>query len=276
MFVAVVERSELVAALRLTPGRSPGLRDAAAGHCFGWERLAAERATQENLQRLHELQNKLYADRRYAVLIVLQAFDGGGKDSTIRRVFGAFNPQGCNVVAFKPPSLEEQAHDFLWRVHQHAPAKGSVAIFNRSHYEDVLVPVVERSIDERVARQRYAAINDFERLLTDNATRVVKIFLQISRAEQKRRFEERRTHPEKRWKLDLADLAKRRQWSAYHRAYSAAFSACGTAAAPWYVVPADRRWFRDLAVSQIVRAQFEQLRLRWPVLDPRLARAVLR
>ena len=190
-----IERSEIVAALRLAPGRVPSLPDAAAGRCLGWDRAAAEHATQENLQRLHELQNKLYADRRYAVLIVLQAFDGGGKDSTIRRVFGAFNPQGCNVVAFKPPSLEEQAHDFLWRVHRHAPPKGSVAVFNRSHYEDVLVPVVDRLIDRRTVRQRHAAINDFERMLIDNGTRVVKIFLHISRAEQKRRFEERRTHP---------------------------------------------------------------------------------
>jgi len=274
--MVALERSELVDALRLAPGRSPTLRDAAAGQCFGWERAAAEHATQENLQRLHQLQNKLYADRRYAVLIVLQAFDGGGKDSTIRRVFGAFNPQGCNVVAFKPPSLEEQAHDFLWRVHRHAPPKGSVAVFNRSHYEDVLVPVVERSIEPPVIRQRHAAVNDFERMLIDNGTRVVKIFLHISRAEQKRRFEERRTQPEKRWKLDVADLAKRRQWSAYHKAYSAAFAACGTATAPWYVVPADRRWFRDLAVSQIVRGEFERLRLRWPALDRRLATAALR
>ncbi|MFM8517390.1 MAG: PPK2 family polyphosphate kinase [Nevskiaceae bacterium] len=274
--MVALERSELVDALRLAPGRSPTLRDAAAGQCFGWERAAAEHATQENLQRLHELQNKLYADRRYAVLIVLQAFDGGGKDSTIRRVFGAFNPQGCNVVAFKPPSLEEQAHDFLWRVHRHAPPKGSVAVFNRSHYEDVLVPVVERSIEPPVIQQRHAAVNDIERMLIDNGTRVVKIFLHISRVEQKRRFEERRTQPEKRWKLDVADLAKRRQWSAYHKAYSAAFAACGTATAPWYVVPADRRWFRDLAVSQIVRGEFERLRLRWPALDRRLATAALR
>ncbi|MBU3672099.1 MAG: polyphosphate kinase 2 family protein [Sinobacteraceae bacterium] len=274
--MVALERSELVDALRLAPGCSTALHDAAAGACFSWERAAAEHATQENLQRLHELQNKLYADRRYAVLIVLQAFDGGGKDSTIRRVFGAFNPQGCNVVAFKPPSLEEQAHDFLWRVHRHAPPKGSVAVFNRSHYEDVLVPVVERSIEPQVVRQRHAAINDFERMLIDNGTRVVKIFLHISRAEQKRRFEERRTHPEKRWKLDVADLAKRRQWGAYHKAYSAAFAACGTATAPWYVVPADRRWFRDLAVSQIVRVEFEGLRLRWPALDRRLAGAALR
>lgn len=274
--MVALERNEIVDALRLAPGRSSALQNAAAGECLGWERVAAEHATQENLQRLHELQNKLYADRRYAVLIVLQAFDGGGKDSTIRHVFGAFNPQDCNVVAFKPPSLEEQAHDFLWRVHRDAPTKGSIAVFNRSHYEDVLVPVVERSIEQPVVRQRYTAINDFERMLIDNGTRVVKIFLHISRAEQKRRFEERRTQPEKRWKLDVADLAKRRQWSAYHKAYSAAFAACGTATAPWYVVPADRRWFRDLAVLQIVRAEFERLRPRWPALDRRLAAAALR
>jgi PPK2 family polyphosphate:nucleotide phosphotransferase len=274
--MGVVERGDLVAAMRLAPGRAPSLRDALAGRVCGWERSAAERATQENLQRLHELQNKLYADRRHAVLIVLQAFDGGGKDSTIRRVFGAFNPQGCNVVAFKPPSLEEQAHDFLWRVHRHAPPKGSVAVFNRSHYEDVLVPVVDGAIDRRVVRQRYVAINDFERMLDENGTRIVKIFLHISRAEQKRRFEERLTQPEKRWKLDVADLAKRRQWSAYHRAYAKALSACGTEGSPWYVVPADRRWFRDLAVSQIVRAEFERLRLRWPALDRRLVGTTLR
>ena len=274
--MARAERGDLPSKLRVVPGKACRLRDPDAAATHGWERAAAEAVTADNLRRLGELQFKMYADGRHSLLVVLQAIDGGGKDSTIRRVFGAFNPQGCNVVAFKPPSLEEQAHDFLWRVHRHAPPKGSVAVFNRSHYEDVLVPVVDRLIDRHTVRQRHAAINDFERMLVDNGTRVVKIFLHISRAEQKRRFEERRTHPEKRWKFDLADLAKRRQWVAYHTAYKAAFAACGTAAAPWYVVPADRRWFRDLAVSQIVRAEFERLRLRWPALDQRLAAATLR
>ena len=258
------DRDDLPAQLRVAPGTPYRLRDAEASRTFGVERTAAETATADNLRRLGELQFKMYADQRHALLVVLQAIDGGGKDSTIRRVFGAFNPQGCNVVAFKAPSAEELSRDFLWRVHRHVPARGQVTVFNRSHYEDVLVVRVEGLAPKAVWEPRYAQINDFERLLNESGTRVVKIFLHISHKEQKLRFEERLATREKQWKFDPADLEKRRHWMSYRQAFEAALTRCSTAHAPWYVIPADRKWFRDLAVSQILRREMEALPLAWP------------
>jgi len=268
------ERDDLPARLRVTPGKACRLRDPDASRTFGWERAAAEAVTAENLRRLGELQYKMYADRRHSVLVVLQAIDGGGKDSTIRRVFGAFNPQGCEVVAFKAPSAEELSRDFLWRVHRHVPPRGSVTVFNRSHYEDVLVVRVENLAPKTVWEPRYAQINDFERLLSESGTRVVKIFLHISHKEQKLRFEERLADRAKQWKFDPADLDKRKHWVAYRNAFEDALTRCSTAHAPWHVIPADRKWFRDLAVSQILRQEMESLPLEWPKLayDPKKIR----
>lgn len=268
------ERDDLPARLRVTPGKACRLRDPDASRTFGWERAAAEAVTAENLRRLGELQYKMYADRRHSVLVVLQAIDGGGKDSTIRRVFGAFNPQGCEVVAFKAPSAEDLSRDFLWRVHRHVPPRGSVTVFNRSHYEDVLVVRVENLAPKTVWEPRYAQINDFERLLSESGTRVVKIFLHISHKEQKLRFEERLADRAKQWKFDPADLDKRKHWVAYRNAFDDALTRCSTAHAPWHVIPADRKWFRDLAVSQILRQEMESLPLEWPKLayDPKKIR----
>lgn len=265
------ERDDLPARLRVMPGKACRLRDPDASRTFGWERAAAETVTAENLRRLGELQYKMYADRRHSVLVVLQAIDGGGKDSTIRRVFGAFNPQGCEVVAFKAPSAEDLSRDFLWRVHRHVPPRGSVTVFNRSHYEDVLVVRVENLAPKTVWEPRYAQINDFERLLSESGTRVVKIFLDISHKEQKLRFEERLADRAKQWKFDPADFDKRKHWVAYRNAFEDALSRCSTAHAPWHVIPADRKWFRDLAVSQILRQEMESLPLEWPKLayDPK-------
>ena len=270
------ERGDLPAKLRVPPGKACKLRDPDASRTYGWERAAAEAVTADNLRRLGELQFKMYADARHAVLVVLQAIDGGGKDSTIRRVFGAFNPQGCNVVAFKAPSAEELSRDFLWRVHRHVPARGQVTVFNRSHYEDVLVARVDELVPRAVWSARYAQINDFERLLAESGTRVVKIFLHISHKEQKLRFEERLATREKQWKFDPADLDKRRRWAAYRQAFEAALGRCSTPHAPWYVIPADRKWFRDLAVSQILRREIESLPLEWPkpAYDPSKIRVV--
>jgi PPK2 family polyphosphate:nucleotide phosphotransferase len=264
-------RRDIPAALRVVPGVRYRMRDVDAARSFGWEREAAELATVENLRRLGELQYKMYADGRHALLVVLQAIDGGGKDSTIRRVFSAFNPQGCAVTAFKAPTSAELSRDFLWRVHAAVPAKGSVAVFNRSHYEDVLVVRVDGLAPQAVWSARYDRINEFERLLVDSGTRVVKVFLQISRDEQKLRFQQRLAERAKQWKFDPDDLRKRGQWAEYRAAFEAALSRCSTAWAPWYAVPADRKWFRDLAVSQILLQEFEQLPLRWPALtyDPR-------
>jgi PPK2 family polyphosphate:nucleotide phosphotransferase len=267
-------RRDVPEKLRVRPGGRLRLRDTDASRSFGWEKEQVELATAENLRRLGELQYKMFADGRYAMLVVLQAIDGGGKDSTIRRVFSAFNPQGCTVAAFKAPTTEELRHDYLWRVHAHAPRRGEVVVFNRSHYEDVLIARVAQLVPEAVWSARYGHINDFERMLHDCGTRVVKIFLQISRAEQKRRFEERLADRSKQWKFDPADLGKRAQWDEYVKAFEAALSRCSTDVAPWFVIPSDRKWFRDFAVSQILLQEFEQMPLRWPRpdYDPRQVR----
>ena len=189
-----VPRRDIPDKLRVRPGSRPKLLDSEADRIFGWDKDKAVAATAENLARLEELQYKMYADGRYAMLIALQAIDGGGKDSTIRRVFGAFNPQGCTVTAFKAPSAEELRHDYLWRIHKHAPPKGEIAVFNRSHYEDVLVVRVNDLVPEDVWSRRYEQINEFERLLGACGTRVVKIFLQVSKEEQRLRFQDSAWH----------------------------------------------------------------------------------
>lgn len=265
---ARVSRRDIPATLRVRPGSRVALRDANARASHGWTEEEADRALEENLRRLGELQYKLFADQRHAVLVVLQAIDGGGKDSTIRHVFRAFNPQGCHVIGFKVPNTEERAHDYLWRVHRHAPPRGEVTVFNRSHYEDVLVVRVLDLVDKAVWKKRYDHINDFERLLADCGTRIVKLFLQISRDEQKERFEERLAEPKKQWKFDPADLGKRARWNAYRRAYEDMLRRCSTDVAPWHVIPADRKWFRNFAVSQILLEAFEALPLRFPRAKP--------
>ena len=269
-------RRDIPDRLRIRPGSRFKLSDADADRCFGWEKEKAMAATAENLARLEELQYKMYADGRFALLIALQAIDGGGKDSTIRRVFGAFNPQGCTVTAFKAPSAEELRHDYLWRIHRHAPPKGEIAVFNRSHYEDVLIVRVNDLVPEDVWSRRYEQINDFERLLVACGTRVVKIFLQVSKDEQRTRFQERLTDRRKNWKFDTGDLEKRQQWNAYTRAFEAMFARCSTEHAPWYVVPANRKWFRDFAVSQLLLWEFEQMPLRFPAanFDPKSIKLV--
>ena len=260
--------------LRVRPGRHCRLRDDAADRRFGW---TEEQAAPELLRmkaRLGELQYQMYADGRYGLLLVLQAIDGGGKDSTIRHVASAFNPQGCTVTAFKAPSAEELRHDFLWRVHGRVPARGEVGIFNRSHYEDVLVVRVDSLAPKPVWQRRYEQINAFERQLVQADIRIVKVFLHISRDEQKQRFEERLEDPRKRWKFDPTDLRKRAQWNDYARAYEDMLRRCSTAAAPWYVVPANRKWLRDLAVARILLDAMEGMPLKWPKpkYDPRKIR----
>jgi PPK2 family polyphosphate:nucleotide phosphotransferase len=259
-----ISRRDVPEALRVAAHTRFRLRDADADRTLGWERDQVDAATAENLQRLGELQYKMYADARFAMLVVIQGIDGGGKDSTIRRVMSTFNPQGFTVTAFKAPSAEELRHDYLWRIHNHVPPRGEVAVFNRSHYEDVLVVRVDNLVPEAVWSQRYEQINRFELNLHECATRIVKIFLHISRDEQKRRLEERLAVRSKQWKFSTEDLAKRAQWDEYRQAFEAAITRCTSMHAPWFVVPANRKWFRDFAVSQILLQQFEQLPLRWP------------
>ncbi|MBX3462775.1 MAG: polyphosphate kinase 2 family protein [Planctomycetes bacterium] len=218
--------------------------------------------------RLEELQEALYAEGRHRVLVVLQAMDAGGKDGTIRSVFDGVNPQGVRVACFKQPTPKELAHDFLWRVHPHAPGAGEIAIWNRSHYEDVLIVRVHDLVPEVRWRQRYAHIVAFERMLAEEGTTICKFFLHIGKEEQRRRLQERIDDPKKRWKWHSRDLDERRRWDDYQAAYEEAIAATSTAHAPWHVVPADRNWYRDLVVSEVLVSTLESLRIRLPEGEP--------
>ena len=225
---------------------------------------AANKETQHYGQRMRELQYLLYAENRASLVICLQAMDAGGKDGVIQHVFGYMNPQGCRVQPFKVPTTIEAAHDFLWRAHRAAPAKGEVVIFNRSHYEDVLVVRVHELVPRKVWQLRYDRINEFERLLHQNGTHMLKFFLHISPEEQLRRFHKRLTDAARQWKISEADYAERAYWGDYQHAYEDALSQCSTEHAPWYVIPADHKWFRNLAVSRIVVEHLEALGMHTP------------
>lgn len=222
------------------------------------------RRLEQDLETLCNLQARLYAESRQALLIVLQGLDCSGKDGTISHVMRGLNPQGCVVTSFKVPSSEEAAHDFLWRIHPHTPPHGHIAVFNRSHYEDVLVVRVHQLVPRSVWKQRYAQINDFERLLHESGTRVVKFFLHISPEEQKRRLEERLADPTKQWKISASDLPERRLWSKYEAAYEEALSRCSTDYAPWHIIPANRKWYRNLLVAGIIAETLRKMRPIWP------------
>ncbi len=219
-------------------------------------------------RRLRELQYQLYAENRRSLLIVLQGLDAGGKDGTIRHVLGYMNPQGCRVQAFKQPDPTEAAHDFLWRAHRATPARGEVAIFNRSHYEDVLVARVHELVPEEKWRARYVQINAFESLLVENGTHILKFFLHISPEEQLRRFGKRLDDKTRWWKISESDYSERAYWNEYQRAYEDALNRCSTPQAPWYVIPANHKWFRNLAVSRIVVETLEELKMSFP--EPRV------
>jgi PPK2 family polyphosphate:nucleotide phosphotransferase len=216
--------------------------------------------------RLNELQELLYANRRHALLIVLQGMDTSGKDGVIKHVVGAFNPQGCRVASFKAPTALELSHDYLWRVHRVTPPKGMVGIFNRSHYEDILVVRVENLVHPEVWGQRYDQINDFERLLAENGVIVCKFFLHISHDEQRKRLAERLADPTAHWKFNPSDLEARNKWDDYMAAYEAALERCNTPYAPWYIIPADKKWYRNLVISRILRDRLQELDMQWPPL----------
>lgn len=220
---------------------------------------------------IDELQNLLYANRRQRLLVVLQGLDTSGKDGTVRGVFSSTSPLGVHAVAWKAPNEDELAHDYLWRIHQQVPRAGEIVVFNRSHYEDVLVPVVNGWLSAEQTAQRYAQINDFERLLTENGTVVLKFMLHISKDEQRLRLQERIDDPAKNWKFSIGDLAVRKQWNAYQAAYAAAISATGTAWAPWTVVPADSKTHRNLMIATLVVRALRELKLQPPPADPALA-----
>ena len=215
-------------------------------------------------KKLRELQDLLCSERRHSVLICLQALDTGGKDGTINHVLGAMNPQGCRVASFKQPSAEEAAHDFLWRVHKVAPARGEVVIFNRSHYEDVLVVRVHNLAPKKVWSERYKLINDFEKELVEHDTHILKFYLHISKDEQLQRFKDRLDDPSKQWKISDADYKEREYWDDYVEAYEDALSKCSTSRAPWFIIPANHKWFRNLAIARIVVEQLESLKMKYP------------
>ena len=219
---------------------------------------------------LDALQNLLYADGRFKVLVILQGMDASGKDGTLRGVFGRMSALGVKTIGWKAPTEAERAHDYLWRIHQHVPARGDVMVFNRSHYEDVLVPGVAGQLSPTQRRQRYAHINDFERLLAETGTVVCKYMLHISKEEQRERLQARLDDPTKRWKFAAGDLEVRRHWDAYQAAYADLISATGTPWAPWTVVPADSKTHRNLMIATLLKQTFEGMGLRYPPDDPAL------
>ena len=245
----------------------PGAKPFSGGHKVR-DRQQVEKLAIE----LDTLQNVFYADRRYKLLIVLQGIDTSGKDGTLRAIFSRTTPLGVRTVAWKAPTETERSHDFLWRIHQQVPAAGEIVAFNRSHYEDVLVPVVDKTIDAAEARRRFAQINDFERMLAEQRTVILKFMLHISKDEQRDRLQDRIDDPDKRWKFRREDLAVRKQWDDYRRAYERAIGATSTSWAPWTVVPADSKTHRNLMVCLAVRDTLRSLDLRYPDDDPTIAR----
>jgi PPK2 family polyphosphate:nucleotide phosphotransferase len=219
---------------------------------------------QKHVERMAKAQYLLYADGGQSLLVVLQALDAGGKDGVVRHVFSAMNPQGTSVFSFKQPSKLEAAHDFLWRAHLHTPGKGEVVIFNRSHYEDVLVVRVHKLVTEAVWSKRYELINDFERMLHDNGTRILKFYLHISPEEQLERFRQRLDDPMRHWKISEADYSERKLWPHYMEAYENAMERTSTKHAPWYVIPSNHKWFRNLAISEILADAMEDMGLKLP------------
>jgi PPK2 family polyphosphate:nucleotide phosphotransferase len=238
--------------------------DPAARPCSSGDKEADRAAVEALALELDELQNLFYADRRFRMLVVLQGLDTSGKDGTLRHVFGRMSPLGVRTVGWKAPTENERAHDFLWRIHAALPGDGEMVVFNRSHYEDVLVPVVLGQLTPEQTQQRYAQINDFERMLAESGTVVVKFMLHISKDEQRRRLQARLDDPAKRWKFDPQDLQTRKQWKAYQQAYAAAIRATGTRWAPWTVVPADSKTQRNLVVALVLRQRLQALGLRFP------------
>ncbi len=218
-------------------------------------------------ERLAVLQELFYATGKYALLIILQGMDTSGKDGVIKNGLAGLNPQGCSVTSFKVPTSEELAHDFLWRIHKAVPARGMVGVFNRSHYEDVLVVRVENLVPPTVWKKRYDAINEFEKMLSDNGVITLKFFLNISKDEQRKRLENRLENPQDHWKFRVSDLKTRDKWDEYMAAYEDALAKCSTDYAPWYIIPSDNKWYRNLMVAQIVAETLEKLELKWPPLE---------
>jgi len=250
--------------LIVAPDSKIKLSDINPAGTHGVAKAAGAAQLQKNLERLSVMQYQLYAEARRSLLVVLQGIDAGGKDGTIRHVMSGLNPQGVDVTSFKVPEGAEKRHDYLWRIHLAVPEWGKIGIFNRSHYEDVLVVRVHNLVPKPVWRKRFDQINDFERMLADSGVRIVKFLLYISKEEQARRFRLRLEDKSKNWKFSPADLREREYWDQYMEAYDDVLRKCSTDCAPWYVIPANRKWFRNLAVSQILVETLDDMDLKFP------------
>jgi PPK2 family polyphosphate:nucleotide phosphotransferase len=232
---------------------------------LGFEKDHETKASLEKaIERLVGFQYRLYAEKKRALLLIFQGLDAAGKDGTIRHVMSGVDPQGCVVKSFKVPSAEEADHDFLWRIHKAIPGYGEIGVFNRSHYEDVLIVRVHNLVPKEVWSRRYDQINDFEAMLEENRVKILKFFLHISKDEQKKRFLERIDDPDKRWKISQDDFTERKYWDDYTAAYEDALERCSTKRAPWFIIPANRKWFRNLAVSQIIDETFREMDMKFP------------
>jgi PPK2 family polyphosphate:nucleotide phosphotransferase len=258
------------------PGASIDLAKIDAGFDAGIDkRKEIETELEANIAAMEDLAARLYAEAKRSLLLILQGMDTAGKDGTIRNVMRGFNPLLCSVMAFKVPNEEELAHDFLWRVHRHVPRRGSIGIFNRSHYEDVVVVRVRKLIDKKECAVRYELINDFEKLLTSQGVTIVKCFLHIGKEEQRRRLQARLDNPHKRWKFHPGDLEDRKRWEEFQKAYSDALTACNTIHAPWHIIPADSKPYRDLVVSRILRETLEEMNPQYPPHEPGIENLVI-
>jgi PPK2 family polyphosphate:nucleotide phosphotransferase len=251
--------------IKVKPGQKVKLKDVDPDDTGKFkDKEEANEILDQNIERIAELQNVLYAESKHALLIVLQAMDAGGKDGTIRKIMSGINPQGVQVTSFKKPTEEELSHDFLWRIHEVVPPRGMISIFNRSHYEDVLVVRVHNLVPQKVWQKRYDHINNFERLLADSEVTILKFYLHISKEEQKERFEARLKQPHKRWKFNPADLPERTLWGDYMKAFEDVFERCSTEVAPWYIVPANKKWYRNVAISEVILNTLVGLDLKYP------------
>ena len=261
---------------RVEPGERVSLATVDPGETEHYEKKKdVARELDKQRRRIQDLQERLYAENQQGLLIVLQAVDTGGKDGIIKHVFSGVNPQGCRVSSFKKPSAEEANHDFLWRYHKSVPARGRIGIFNRSHYEDVLVVRVKGIVSEDIWRERYDQINAFERNLSLSGITVLKFFLHISKDEQKRRLESRLDDPDKRWKFSSNDIKERAFWDAYQQAFEDALSNCSTEHAPWYVVPANKKWYRNLVVARTIADTLEAMDPRYPPAEEGLEKVTI-
>lgn len=260
-----IKNNDIIKKFMVIEDKKINLQRLSPNYDGGFNEKEAEYILMQNLKkRMSELQYKLYADKRKALLIVLQGIDTSGKDSTIRHVISAFNPQSCTVTPFKEPTAEEVSYDFLWRIHKRVPAKGKIAVFNRSHYEDIIQPRVHKIVQKSIWSQRYRHINEFERCLSENGTKIIKFFLHISKEEQRKRLEERIKDPSKQWKISQRDIMERKFWNSYMGAYQEIINKCSNMWAPWYIIPANKKWFRNFAVGLIIVNTLEGMKPKFP------------